>query len=94
MRDRRLIAWVMAQAVSLRLLNLEVQLRSQFYLRFMVDKMTLGQFFLLVLRFSYHPMLQLIIYTLLLPEGQTGEAWVKYLHLKQKRNPFLNRLFH
>jgi hypothetical protein len=44
-RDRRLSAWVMAQAVSRRLLNVEVQLRSQFCLRCMVDKMTLRRFF-------------------------------------------------
>jgi len=29
-------------------------------------------------------MLQLIIYTLLLPEGQKGEAWEKYFHFKKK----------
>ena len=51
-RDRRLIAWVMAQAVRRRLLNVEVQLRSQFCLRFMVDKMILGQFLHRVLRVS------------------------------------------
>jgi hypothetical protein len=50
------------------------------HVRFVVDKVTLGHVFLRLLRFSpvsiIPPLLRtLFIYTLLLSEGQTGEAW-------------------
>jgi hypothetical protein len=47
--------------------------------RFVVDEVALGQEFLRVIRFlpsiPLHQNSTLFIYKLLLPEGQTGEAW-------------------
>ena len=91
-RDRRLSAWVMTQAVSRRLLNVEVQLQSQFCLRCMVDKITLRRVFseYLGLPCQHHTTDASTHH--LHCSYQKGEAWEEYFHFL--KNSIFNRLFH
>jgi len=97
MRDQRLSAWVMGQAVSRRLLNVEVQLRSQFFLRCMVDKMILRRVFSEYFGFpcQYHTTDASTHHLhFALTKRTNGQSLGKVLSLKKKRNAIFNRLFH
>jgi hypothetical protein len=72
----------MAQAVSRRLLTVNARIRSQVSPCAICDKHSdtvnrfLTQYFSIPLSLSFHKCSILVfLYTLLLPEGQTGEAW-------------------